>query len=295
MYLLRSRVARQHAHVTLLICASRRASKNVVWTIEWFDETKRRVLTETSSTQQIQDAQPFVQHVTKTKHKKRKLNTDDPTSTTSSLPQPNQPSQIESENGAAASETQAQPLQQLPIDTELEVNNETPERDPPGRGTTPQRPSEQAAKREADMADTHPLRPSTHGPSIQPMGNEQRLCFLLRPRTSTSRHVLIPLTSSHTLAESLHGRTVLEFPTIYAFLTSMQGLPEEFMLEEEYVKVEGEEQKEFDELMKELDPEILRRLKEGDGIPQSDRGAGEEEIDDKKILDVLKQDLGGRL
>jgi hypothetical protein len=107
--------------------------------------------------------------------------------------------------------------------------------------------------------------------------------------------VLIPLTSSHTLAESLHGRTVLEFPTIYVFPTSVQGLPEEFMLEEEYVRLEGEEQKEFDELMKELDPDILRRLKEGDGISQSDRGAGEEEIDDKKILDVLKQDLGGRL
>jgi hypothetical protein len=266
-----------------------------VWTIEWFDETKRRVLTETSSTQHIQDAQPYVQHVTKTKHKKRKLNTEYPTSTTSSLPQPNQPLQIEFEDGAAASEIQVQPLQQLAIDTELEVNNETPERDPPGRGTTPQPPSEQTAKREADMADTHPLGPSTHGPSIQPMGNEQRLYFLLRPRTSTSRHVLIPLTSSHTLAESLHGRTVLEFPTIYVFPTSVQGLPEEFMLEEEYVRLEGEEQKEFDELMKELDPDILRRLKEGDGISQSDRGAGEEEIDDKKILDVLKQDLGGRL
>ena len=62
------------------------------------------------------------------------------------------------------------------------------------------------------------------------------------------------------------------------------------MLEEEYAKLEGEQQKEFDELMNELDPEILKRLKEGEG---AHRHAGaDEEVDSKKILDVLKQDIG---
>jgi succinate dehydrogenase flavin-adding protein (antitoxin of CptAB toxin-antitoxin module) len=72
----------------------------------------------------------------------------------------------------------------------------------------------------------------------------------------------------------------------------MTQLPDEYMLEEEYVKQEGEEQKEFDDLMKELDPEILRRLREGEG-EQRDRGG--EEVDSSRILDVLKQDLGGGL
>jgi succinate dehydrogenase flavin-adding protein (antitoxin of CptAB toxin-antitoxin module) len=75
----------------------------------------------------------------------------------------------------------------------------------------------------------------------------------------------------------------------------MEKLPEEFMLEEEYAMLEGEQQKEFDEMMKNLDPEILRRLKEGGGTARMEDGAGDEDVDSKKILDVLKQDLGGRL
>jgi hypothetical protein len=244
------------------------------------------MLTQTSSTQQVKDAQPFVQHITKPTHKskKRKLNTEALTLRASPSPplRSDQHRQTDRKDEASPSEDQVQ---------QLEVNDEKSELLPPGRRASPQA---QEGEGEANMADTYPLEPSIHGPNSQSLDNGQRLYFLLRPRTSTSRHVLIPLTPSHTLAESLHGRIVLEFPTIYAFPTSMAKLPEEFMLEEDYVKQEGEEQKEFDELMRELDPEILRRLKEGDGRVQSERGAGEE-VDEKGILDVLKQDLGGRL
>jgi hypothetical protein len=253
------------------------------------------VLTETSSTQQIKDAQPFVQHATEPKHKKRKPNPAAPLSIATPSPQADRHSQVKLEDGASTSGAQVQPLQRLQVDVKFEVNDKKPERIPSGRGTSPEEPPEQPAKRETGMADTRTGESSTDGPSTQSIRNGQHRYFLLRPRTSTSRHVLIPLNSSHTLAESLHGHTVLEFPTIYAFPSSMDTLPEEFMLEEEYVKQEGEEQKEFDDLLKELDPEILRRLKEGEDQPQSDRGRAEEEIDDKRILDVLKQDLGGRL
>jgi hypothetical protein len=64
------------------------------------------------------------------------------------------------------------------------------------------------------------------------------------------------------------------------------------MLEEDYLKQEGEEQKEFDELISELDPEILKRLRD-DGRQSSarqDRKA--EEVDSREILDVLKKDFG---
>jgi hypothetical protein len=266
-----------------------------VWTIEWIDDTKKRVLTETTSTRQIKDAQPFVQHATETKHKKRKLNPAAPPSIATPHTPADRHSQDKLEDGTSTSETQVQPLQRLQVDIKLEVNDEKPERIFTGRGASPKELPEPSAKRETDMAYTRSGKPCTDGPSTQSMGNGQHRYFLLRPRTSTNRHVLIPLNSSHTLAESLHGRTVLEFPTIYAFPSSMATLPEEFMLEEEYLRQEGEQQKEFDDLMKELDPEILRRLKEGNGEPQSDQGGAEEEIDDKRILNVLKRDLGGRL
>jgi hypothetical protein len=101
--------------------------------------------------------------------------------------------------------------------------------------------------------------------------------------------VLIPLSASATLGQCLRGRTVLEFPTIYAFSDTLTELPEGFMLEEEYIKHEGEEQKEFEDLLKHAHPEVLRAL--SDNNDNGDDKAGDE-LDSRKILDVLKQDLG---
>jgi hypothetical protein len=121
------------------------------------------------------------------------------------------------------------------------------------------------------------------------VGDGQYHYYLLKPRTSSSRRVLIPLNSNATLGECLQGRTVLEFPTIYAFPSVIQQLPEEFILEEDYQRQEGEEQKEFDDLIRDLDPEILRRLRD-DGAHNGARSA-KEEVDSKAILDVLKKDI----
>ncbi|CAI9633773.1 unnamed protein product [Alternaria burnsii] len=256
--------------------ATKKASRNIVWTVEWFDETKKRVVTETSSTQSIKDALPFVQHGTDGTSKKRKLNSEAPRregSPTKSTPQPQ-------DDVAPASTDQ--------------VNNAEAEVISPARGTPAPEQKERASKRQADMTDTRTRDNRDGEPSTQSMGDEQHRVFLLKPRTSTNRHVLIPLDPSLTLGESLHGRTILEFPTIHVFPVDMEKLPEDFMLEAEYALLEGEQQKEFDEMMKELDPEILRRLKEGDGnVQMHDRP--DEDVDSKKILDVLKQDLGGRL
>jgi hypothetical protein len=62
-------------------------------------------------------------------------------------------------------------------------------------------------------------------------------------------------------------------------------------MEEEYLKQEGEEQKEFNELISELDPEILKRLKDDEQRSAPGRGK-DEEVDSKEILDVLKKDFG---
>lgn len=248
-----------------------------MWTIEWVDDAKRRVLTETSSTFSLAQAHPFGQH----KGKKRKLGTE-----TSAAP-----ISTDVQNAENTSTNQDNSLQSL----ELDIHEQEREEHPPIRRRTSAAAEEQVpqtAKGETNLADPHPSDARVDGSSTKPMDNRQYRFFLIKPRTSSSRHVLIPLTSSQTLAESLHGRTILEFPTIYVFPSAMTKLPDEFMLEEDYVRQEGEEQKEFDDLMRELDPEILRRLKE-DG-PEDDRGRPEE-VDSKNILDVLKQDLGAGL
>lgn len=123
---------------------------------------------------------------------------------------------------------------------------------------------------------------------LEPSTNESYDFYLLRPRTSSNRRVLVPLTSSDTLGDALRGCTVEEFPTIYYFSAASPDLPKDFMIDEDYRKEEGEQQREFEELMKDVDPDVLKRLRD-DGS----RSKADEEVDSKKILDVLKQDLGG--
>lgn len=97
--------------------------------------------------------------------------------------------------------------------------------------------------------------------------------------------MLIPLIPTATLGESLHGRAVLEFPTIYVF-TDPSPPSENFVLEKAYLKQEGDEQKELEAGMKEVKPEVLRAMQNNGGDEPSSA-----DVDSKKILDVLKQDL----
>lgn len=262
---------------------------NFVWTVEWYDETKKRVLTQTSSTAHIQNADPF--HGDQQKSKKRKLNPDNhltttlPSSTTAVAPvQQDQHEEHPKENPD-------KPLERFELNVQLKVNDEKSEHYIAGPGTASE-PEGEVTKGETNLAPSHSRNDGIHGSSTESMGNGRYRFFLLKPRTSSSRLVLIPLDPTHTLGDSLKGRTVLEFPTIYVFPASMLVLPEEFMLEDDYIKQEGEEQKEFDELINDLDPEILKRLKQDDTTANKGH---EEEVDSKKILDVLKQDLGGVL
>jgi hypothetical protein len=140
---------------------------------------------------------------------------------------------------------------------------------------------------EVQAASNHHGSVCVDGPEPEPV-SPRHAFYLLRPRTSSTRLVLIRLEPTVTLAECLRGRTVLEFPTIHVFPESTHPPPDKFMLEADYLRQESEEQIEFDELLKQVSPETLRALKEERG---PDETAGEH-IDSDRILDVLKQDIG---
>jgi hypothetical protein len=246
-----------------------------MWTVEWFDDRKKRVLTETSSTCPIAVAQPFAspeQH----KGRKRKRDFERSLATKPAY-----------QDAISTREDQDEPVQPSPK-LDIKVVDEEREHSPVGPSNSyfnDQKSQEiQTQLAEADASDHR-----DNGSSIESMDDGEHWFFLLKPRTSSSKNVLIPLTPNATLGDCLKGRTVLEFPTVYVFPSSSQQLPEEFMLEEDYLKQEGEEQKEFDALLNELDPEILKRLKD-DG--QRSGGPAKEEVDSREILDVLKKDFG---
>lgn len=146
---------------------------------------------------------------------------------------------------------------------------------------------------------THPAQLSNSeaaGPSSKPSGKPQDLpvnphrnlyFYLHRPRTTTKKPVLIPLPPSETLSAVLRERTVLEFPTIYLLPQSPETLLAEdsspFILEEEYLRTvapEGADQSAESGEENEIDLS---------GLPGSTVDL--EGVDEKKVLEVLKQDL----
>ncbi len=148
--------------------------------------------------------------------------------------------------------------------------------------------------------DTQPTNPpnqeSTRRPTAQteeqnptlPITPHRNLYFYLhRPRTTTKQPVLVPLPPLAKLASILRGRTVLEFPSIYALPDSPETIlaakeTSKFILEEEYLRTATPE--ELGETGKATESE-----QEGTTNAVSDVGlAG---VDERKVLEVLKQDL----
>ncbi|KAJ8106826.1 hypothetical protein OPT61_g9285 [Boeremia exigua] len=236
---------------------SKSGNKNVIWTVEWIAADKTRTLTQSSAVEPVYRLHPL--HESPLAKKKRKLEAETSTPTNPGVHQ----------DVAGSQEAQI-----MPVPAE---SNAEPSKLSPSISTSP------ATKQ--STASTKAQPDAAKGGS----STEERFDFyLLRPRTSSSRRVLIPLTSSDTLGDALRGCTIEEFPTIYYFLPATPKLPDGFMLDEDYRKEEGEQQKEFEELMRDVDPEILRRLRDNGSSSNVD-----EEVNSKKILDVLKQDLGG--
>ncbi|EAW17383.1 zinc finger HIT domain-containing protein [Aspergillus fischeri NRRL 181] len=109
--------------------------------------------------------------------------------------------------------------------------------------------------------------------------------YLHRPRTATKQPVLIPLSPTMTFTSALRDRSVLEFPTIYALPQPPEALHAEkespmFLLEEDFLRTQGPET--------DLSEAMLQEASE-DQVDAGDLDIGN--IDEKKVLEVLKQDL----
>ncbi|KAF2661274.1 hypothetical protein K491DRAFT_748221 [Lophiostoma macrostomum CBS 122681] len=243
----------------------RSTKRNIVWSVEWIHEDKSRSLSNTS--EQTRIAEAYHEHLPRSSgpSKKRKR-CDVPASRSSETDRDGvTPSNGEGEFTA--------------FGRGRSPRNDTGSRGP--ESSTGRYPSDAKVEGVPDAS------PHVNGTEPEPVST-QYIYFLLRPRTSSNRHVLIPLSPSARLGECLRGRTVLEFPTIYVFSASAPELPEDFILEQDYLRGQSKDQKEFEQLLKEVDPSVLRAIKTEDGDDETTN----EDFDSTKLLDVLKQDLG---
>lgn len=186
-----------------------------------------------------------------------------------------------------AQEEQKQDNQQSQTESEPQPTTETNFQ--PAEQEQPVQPKQDETQPEPN--ETHP-RPSDPSPS-ESQENEiiphrDVYFYLHRPRTATKQPVLIPLPPAATFISALRKRTVLEFPTVYVLPDSPDALRStnkenaSFRLEEEYIQTEkpGE------------DGEIGGMDGEGTpGIDSSVSSVDLGQVDEKKVLEVLKQDL----
>jgi hypothetical protein len=229
------------------------SNKNVIWTVEWIGSDKSRTLTQTSAVEQISRAHPLYESPAQ----KRKRGVD--------------------KAAQDAAETPAHQVKQQKTETQPDIQPS------PATDTADTQVKPEPSTANAASITNIPHLPVHHTPDYT--------FYLLRPRTSSTRPVLIPLRPEATLAESLTNRTVLEFPTIYMFPASAPQLPADFVLEAEYLKQEAQEQRELETLLKDVDPQTLKGLHAGEPSAVSAQAPGDE-VDSARILDVLKRDLG---
>lgn len=75
--------------------------------------------------------------------------------------------------------------------------------------------------------------------------------YLVKPRTSGSEKVLIPLSPSDIFLTCLQGQTVIEFPTVQVLDTASDALPTGFIVEEQYLARYNKQAHEMEQLVKE--------------------------------------------
>lgn len=113
--------------------------------------------------------------------------------------------------------------------------------------------------------------------------NARKLRFyLLRPGTSTSAKVLIPLDAEASLTQNLQDRTVLEYPTIYGLSSNSDELPEGFLTEEQYLRMRKREDGELREALDKAGP-LPSPIQQSDSVGS--------DVDPQRVLDMLKRDV----
>jgi hypothetical protein len=288
--------------------------KNIMWTVEWIEPGNTRCISNNHNEKQSV-IEAYLYGTDKASTKKRKREDEDippakkgATATTDGKERDG-PSKVDASKGG---DLESKPEATLGIaHSEIGESGTSTE----DLNLQPDTANSRTPASKGNEADSHPERPSTtkedepqskHTPEVPVTEQKEQgeqvadaevtkstyYFFLHKPRTTSTRPVLIRITPSSTLHDALRGRTVLEFPTIYVF-TSPAPPPEGFTLEAAYLEQEKQEQQELEEALKSVQPGTLPGPHDEGTGQQGESGA--DEFDSKRILDVLKRDLGAGL
>ncbi|RAH65425.1 zinc finger HIT domain-containing protein [Aspergillus aculeatinus CBS 121060] len=241
----------------------------LVWTVEWIGETGEK------RTRNCRDSVPIALSydrafpLSREEREKEKEQTQKQTQNQEQGEDQGQAQQHELPSSIA--ENVAQQPEDIPsaITTTTESSTTAASTAPTARTDEPHPPTTTSSKQE----ETHAIFP-----------HRNVYFYLHRPRTATKQPVLIPLAPSMTLTAALRGHTVLEFPTIYVLPDSpaalrAQGSDARYLLEDEYIRTHAP-----------VDEDSASPT-ESEVDQPAPAGIDLGNVDEKKVLEVLKKDL----
>ena len=306
-------MSRQKANTTRLV----QKSKKIVWTVEWVHDDGTKTLSDVHEAATVGDAYAslLAERERESKKRKRSSSLEAPLKRKDSedSSQVDQPANQRTEKGAIPHNQPAA----APPGTDLAKPSSTPagalpaarevEDETPGAASDfadssaaiDQTASSSAESQTQSETDTRLLilsriqseQSRQAALRIAKVPSGPPFFYLLRPHTTSTSRVLIPLFPENTVTTSLTDQTVLEFPTIHVLDQGEEHLGEGYITEDAYLAAKQEEDAEVEDMLRTVPGSAAGNYdKRGaeDGYGESGGGGA---LDPSKILEMLKRDV----
>ncbi|KAI7283693.1 hypothetical protein KC345_g2806 [Hortaea werneckii] len=264
-------------------------SNRIVWTVEWLTADGQRTLqhdcTESDSIMSLYETHlADLSHVEGQPRGSKRKRVE-----TSSAKQPPQPD-IKPEGDLERTSEKAASGATAPH------TSGDSESEPQGEADASSTTEDSAPKEPNSSAPTTEHQPPTASTDTdtpeQPANHEPRYFYLLKPGTSSTSKVLLPLQEEASLTASLRDQTVQEYPTVVLLAHSPEKLPSGYILLEQYLKAQASEDAELHAALAAAGKSIETVRTELPAPPPSSSQQGEkEELDAESILNMLKRDV----
>jgi hypothetical protein len=139
------------------------------------------------------------------------------------------------------------------------------------------------AKAEDEKTEQLQLKPGT----ADELGN---YFYLVKPHTSGTQKVLIPLSPTDGLQDCLRNQVILEFPTVQVLPYPPAALPSTFILEDDYLDKSKRERDEMQRLVAESEDPKVDKFK-----AELDKSAAQSIPNASDILATLERDISGSI
>ena len=245
--------------------ANRMKSKRINWTVEWLHEDNTSSIGSIFDDEQVHKAYlPLYYKRTGVPRKKRKRD-DEPTIASGNLdggqdmivPLSDDPSSAKEETGELPTlkvdhegVEDKEPLTTLTEDDSLSVATTATTAATDAQAHTLDAPMNDASKEQDAAMQEGPDHDKAAGAN-EVVDESSFQYYLVKPRTTGTEKVLIPLSPTDTFLTCLQNQTVLEFPTIQVLGAGLEELPAGFVTEDSYASKFRKEAHDLEQLIKE--------------------------------------------